>query len=238
MMESNYSKVTPADWDKFNWENIKEIQGRDRMRKVLKHIPSDGLHLDVGTGRGDGTYLVSQKKQTVGIDFGLRSLKIAAQKNRNLIQADGCILPFKSAIFESVTCLDVIEHIPEAEKAINEIYRVLKSEGRLVLQTPTIELIYIKTIISRLTRPYYITKAVLKKILYYKYDANEEYYPQPYDKDISIKKIRNMLVDNNFVIEKEKIVNYWHSNVLIRVFSFAKLFICVKGDNEYTTNRI
>jgi ubiquinone/menaquinone biosynthesis C-methylase UbiE len=65
------------------------------MRKALKHIPSDGLHLDVGTRRGDGTYLVSQKKQTVGIDFGLRSLKIAARKNRSLIQANACILPFK-----------------------------------------------------------------------------------------------------------------------------------------------
>ena len=238
MMESNHSRVTPADWDKYDWDNIEEIRGTNRMKKVLKHIPSDGLHLDVGIGRGDGTYLVSQKKRTIGIDFGLRSLKIAARKNVNLIQADGRYLPFKSSIFKSVTCLDVVEHIPEAEKAINEIYRVMKPEGCLVLQTPTIELSYIKTIISRLNRPYYIGKAVLKKILRYKSNVNTGYSYQPYDKDISIRSTRNMLTDSHFTIEAEKTVSYWHPNPVIRAFSFAKLFICIRGGQKYATDKI
>lgn len=230
MTKSNCPKVTPADWDKFDWENIEEIRGRNRMRKVLKYIPPDGLHLDIGIGRGDGTYLVSQKKRTIGIDFGLKSLKIAAKKIGNLIQADACSLPFKSAIFESVTFLDVLEHIPEAEKAISEIYRVLKPGGHLILQTPTVELSYIKIIVSRLNSPYYIAKSVFKKILHYKSGVNTKYYPQPYDKVMPIKKIRNMLIINNLTIEAEKIVSYWHPNPVIRVFSFAKLLICTKSN--------
>jgi hypothetical protein len=73
------------DWDKFNWESVEEIRGRNRIKKVLKYVPSDGLYLDVGTGRGDGTYLIS--------------LKIAAKKNGNLIQADACNLPIKKQLF-------------------------------------------------------------------------------------------------------------------------------------------
>lgn len=201
------------------------------MRKVLKYVPSNGLHLDVGTGRGDGTYLVSQKKKTIGIDFGLRSLKIAAKKNDNLIQADACNLPFNLDVFESVTCLDVLEHIPGAEKAIGEIYRVLKLEGRLILQTPSLEITYIKRIAIILNLPFRVIKRILGR---YNKDKKN---PQPYDKEISIKKIRDMLVSSGFTIDKEKIVNYWHPNPIIRVFSFANLFICTKGGEKYAKKR-
>lgn len=225
-MESNDFKITPADWDKFDWENTEEAHGRNRMGKVLKYIPPKGLHLDVGTGRGDGTFLVSQKKKTVGIDFGLRSLKIALKKNDNLIQADACNLPFKADIFESVTCLDVIEHIPDAEKAIGEIYRVLKPDGCLILQTPSLEITYIKRIGIILDLPFRVIKRILGR-----YNEDKK-YPQPYDKEIPIKKIRKKLVSNNFTIEKEKIVNYWHSSPIIRAFSFSNLFICIKHGGE------
>ena len=226
-MKSNCLKAAPVDWDKFDWECIEESRGRNRMRKVLKYLPSNGLHLDIGTGRGDGTYLVSQKKKTVGIDFGSRSLRIAVKKNDNLIQADACNLPFKADIFESVTCLDVIEHIPDAEKAIVEMYRVLKPESRLILQTPSLESTYLKRIGIILDFPFRMIKCILRR---YNDDTKN---PQPYDKEIPIKKIRKKLVSTNFTIEKEKIVNYWHPSPIIRAFSFANLFICTKGGEKY-----
>jgi ubiquinone/menaquinone biosynthesis C-methylase UbiE len=230
-VELNYFKVTPADWDKYDWEKIEEIRGRNRMRKVLKHIPSDGLHLDVGTGRGDGTYLVSQKKRTIGIDFGLRVLKIAAKKNGNLIQTDASNLPFKAAIFETATCLDVLEHIPNAEKAVGEIYRVLKPQGQLILQTPSSEIMHIKRIGITLSFPFYAIRGILK-ILFKRYSIDKK-YPQPYDKPLSIRKIRSTLTSNDFVIEKEKRVNYWHPNPLIMAFSFSNLFVCTKRREEH-----
>lgn len=226
-MESNDFLITSADWDKFNWKNAEKARGKLRMRKVLKYVPSNGLHLDVGTGRGDGTYLVSQRKKTIGIDFGLRSLKIAAKKNDNLIQADACNLPFNLDVFESVTCLDVLEHIPNAEKAIDEIYRVLKPDGYLILQTPSVEINYIKRIGIILDFPFRMIKRILGGY------NEDKAYPQPYDKEIPIKRIRDMLVSSGFTIENEKIVNYWNSSPIIRVLSFSNLFICTKGGEKY-----
>jgi ubiquinone/menaquinone biosynthesis C-methylase UbiE len=41
--------------------------------------------------------------------------------------------------FELVTSISVIEHIPEVEKAIAEMYRVLKPGGRLLITTDSAE---------------------------------------------------------------------------------------------------
>lgn len=230
-MESNDFKITSVGWDEFDWEYVKKARGKLRMGKVLKYVPSNGLHLDVGTGRGDGTYLVSQKKKTVGIDFGLRSLKIAAKKNEFLVQADACNLPFKSDIFESITCLDVLEHIPNAEKAIGEIYRVLNPDGCLILQTPSVEITYIKRIGIILDLPFRVIKRILGGC------DEDGKAPQPYDKEIPIKRIRAMLISSGFAIEKERIVNYWHQSLIIRVLSFSNLFICTKSGDKHAKKR-
>jgi SAM-dependent methyltransferase len=47
-------------------------------------------------------------------------------------------LPFADATFDLVTCMDVVEHLPELVRApmFGEVRRVLKPGGRFVLQTP------------------------------------------------------------------------------------------------------
>jgi len=52
--------------------------------------------------------------------------------------ADACTLPFRSASFDVVTLLDVIEHLPKGMEgvAISEASRVLEPGGYLVVSTP------------------------------------------------------------------------------------------------------
>ena len=38
--------------------------------------------------------------------------------------------------FDLITCYHILEHIPDDEKAISELYRVLKINGTLIVQTP------------------------------------------------------------------------------------------------------
>lgn len=47
-------------------------------------------------------------------------------------------LPFKDDTFDSVTCLEVIEHLASPDNLIFEIARVLKSNGRMILSTPNL----------------------------------------------------------------------------------------------------
>jgi ubiquinone/menaquinone biosynthesis C-methylase UbiE len=66
--------------------------------------------------------------------------KLLAQveKKCNSKRVVGSILemPFPDAHFDIVVSSEVIEHTPNPEQAIKEIYRVLKPGGVMVLSTP------------------------------------------------------------------------------------------------------
>jgi len=52
------------------------------------------------------------------------------------VKADICNLPFKDDEFDVILCNHVLEHIPDDTKAMQELYRVLKSGGMGVFQIP------------------------------------------------------------------------------------------------------
>lgn len=52
------------------------------------------------------------------------------------VKADLCNLPFESNTYDLILCNHVLEHIPDDEKAIKEIYRILKPSGTAILQVP------------------------------------------------------------------------------------------------------
>lgn len=52
------------------------------------------------------------------------------------VKADICDLPFESDRFDVILCNHVLEHIPDHQKALQELYRVMKSGGWGVFQVP------------------------------------------------------------------------------------------------------
>jgi SAM-dependent methyltransferase len=52
------------------------------------------------------------------------------------VKADICNLPFEDDAFDVILCNHVLEHIPDDTKAMQELYRVLKSGGFGVFQIP------------------------------------------------------------------------------------------------------
>ncbi|MFV8837878.1 class I SAM-dependent methyltransferase [Salinimicrobium soli] len=52
------------------------------------------------------------------------------------VKADICDLPFEDNSFDFILCNHVLEHIPDDEKAMQELFRILTPGGTAILQIP------------------------------------------------------------------------------------------------------
>ena len=98
--------------------------------KVISEL-MEGVHgkiLDCGCGCGFVSDLYPEL-DIVGIDISPGMLK--HHKGKHLL-ASADNIPFGDNHFDSVVCRSVLHHLPETEKALREIKRVLKPGGTLV----------------------------------------------------------------------------------------------------------
>lgn len=102
-----------------------------------------GLHLDLGSHAGENAVRLAAAgglAPTWGLDYDLDLLRTGLQQQRvRGIQANlNQPLPLRSAAFDVVTAMDVIEHLSGVDTFVGEIYRVLKPGGYAVIATPNL----------------------------------------------------------------------------------------------------
>jgi SAM-dependent methyltransferase len=91
-----------------------------------------GRVLDLGCGVGH-SYRLLAPRETVGVDLDPGAL---AGQERETAVADMRLLPFPERSFASVLSVHSIEHVPDPERVLAEVVRVLEPEGQAVLVTP------------------------------------------------------------------------------------------------------
>ncbi len=108
-----------------------EAQSHSFSPKLEAFIDKYQLHdkrvLEIGCGRGAFQDIV---KDYVGIDF---SENAGRYLYKPYCQASANELPFSDNSFDAVWTYAVLEHVPEPERALYEMRRVLKSGGLLLL---------------------------------------------------------------------------------------------------------
>lgn len=111
-------------------------------RRAVRYI--NGLHgtvLEVGVGTGLSLPHYKSDLQVTGIDFSTDMLAKAQAKVQQLNlqnvaelrQMDARVLDFSDASFDTVAAMHVLSVVPEPEKVMAEIARVLKPGGRVVI---------------------------------------------------------------------------------------------------------
>lgn len=131
-----YLEIAPFSLALWRAVEAKELRRIKRRFKYQRPI------LDVGCGFGEFAGVFFESMIEVGIDISPTDLLRAAQGKtyKNLYAEDARELSFAANSFATVISISVLEHIPGVEKAIQEIYRVLKPGGLFIATIPTDEL--------------------------------------------------------------------------------------------------
>jgi len=97
--------------------------------------------LDVGCGSGSLMDLVKDRVESIyGCDISKTAIKAANSRGMKpaCTNLNMGYLPYNDGSFEIVTCVEVVEHVIDPLNFLKELYRVLGTNGYLVLTTPNI----------------------------------------------------------------------------------------------------
>ena len=114
-------------WHNRKWKNLENLLGN-----------ATGKLLDIGCADGTITRRIAENKLKLGVwgvDYYRKAIDYAKSKKSRaiFICSDARKLPFKSNTFDFVTCIETLEHIPDNQKVLSEIYRVLKKKGTFIV---------------------------------------------------------------------------------------------------------
>lgn len=117
----------------------------EEQQKALRDMrcEEEQLILDVACGPGNFTKFLSDSLVgdglVIGLDVSAPMLRRAAKRNSRTragyLRADARDLPFEDNLFDAVCCFAALYLVPEPEKVLAELMRVVKPGGRLCLMT-------------------------------------------------------------------------------------------------------
>lgn len=197
---------------------------RERHKLVARAVSAakPNMLLDVGCGRGWIGHTVAPFVGTYyGIDSQPNLVELASKRVPNSVLSVGRAehLFFPNEFFDCVVCSNVLEHVPDWQAAIEEIARVCKPNGTIVLTVPN------------KNNPFSIARKILKGSVTW----------QQYDEPIPKRELLDCFVANGLAVEEffdfvfvppkpwmEKVVRALCLDVLLKAIGeFGLLFFIV-----------
>lgn len=203
------------------------IKLQTRAKVAYKWLPNNINNLlDVGCASGYFTvYFKNKAKNICGVDINKNLIEEAKKnyKGVKFILLKSEKLPFKSNTFDVVTILDVLEHVDNDKIMINEIYRVLKKNGLLILSVPNQGLFtFLDADNIKITMPY------LYRVMYFIVKRDSPLIKKEKHKHYSIREL-NELIKYKFKIEKVHI----GASIISTIISYLEILIYRMYNKRY-----
>jgi 2-polyprenyl-3-methyl-5-hydroxy-6-metoxy-1,4-benzoquinol methylase len=131
---NNYWK----DLSKFGSYKLKRISKIITLLNIAKKTKKKPKILDLGCGDGRCCAIWNEIGNTTGLDLSETAMQVASKRYPfiSFQSGDGTNTSFKNNSFDIIISQEVIEHIEIQSEYLNECYRLLSSDGLLILTTP------------------------------------------------------------------------------------------------------
>jgi len=110
----------------------------ERMAGRVRSVHGRGELLDLGCA--EGFLLDILGMGGVGLDLNPARLRHAARKGLRVCLGDANRLPFPDGCFDTVISMEMLEHVPEMETVMDEVWRVLEHGGHWIVSVPSVTL--------------------------------------------------------------------------------------------------
>jgi demethylmenaquinone methyltransferase/2-methoxy-6-polyprenyl-1,4-benzoquinol methylase len=140
-VQSMFTRIAP----RYNLMNRLMTAGQDvRWRRQvirLARLKADASLLDLGTGTGDLAFEALRQNpgvRVVAADFTLEMMRIGGRNgSMSWSAADALHLPFANRCFDAVVSGFLMRNVIDLQKGLQEQYRILKPNGRIVILDTT-----------------------------------------------------------------------------------------------------
>lgn len=127
------SKIAHATSTKIHYENV-----------IKPYCSTKAEALDIGCSTGGFTGVLAKHCQSVvGVDLSKNAIDLAnSHFSQNELSnciaklGNGCHLDFDHETFDLIQMIDVIHHVENAEKLCQEVHRILRPGGKLIVFEP------------------------------------------------------------------------------------------------------
>jgi SAM-dependent methyltransferase len=128
------------------------------LAAVLSTVPAPATVVDVGCGDGFALQIEAERNPAhrfAGLDWSAGSLRLARERGLRVLRAgiDPPGLPVTSGTVDVVIMSEIIEHLLDTDWAVEEVHRVLRPGGSLLLSTPNLAAWYNRALLAAGIQP-------------------------------------------------------------------------------------
>jgi len=133
-----YYQLERVNW----WFTIRRKILAERIGSLLNH-PAQLQSLNIGAATGTTSDMLTEFGSVMSVEFDEACCDFTKTfLSTPIIQGSILELPFKNESYDLVTAFDVIEHVEDDVSSINEMYRVCKPGGYIVITVPAYQFLW------------------------------------------------------------------------------------------------